>query len=478
MGSKLSAQTCKHSKASHAIHLRYSFEYRTLNLFTYVCRGHALQEWIDRRSSPNTRTRPHFNSGSIDSHFQRDRARIIHSASFRALQSKTQVLGLGESDFYRTRLTHSLEVAQIGFGISEHLRVTEQNKASEPWLPSFSLIESICLAHDLGHPPFGHSGEVALNYLMKDHGGFEGNGQTLRILTRLGEFSESHGLDLTRRSTLGTIKYPATYTQLASYTQPEAANSNLSHWEPPKCVYDEEQDVLAWLLEPFKSCDKNLFCTFAQPQGSHGQTQYKTLDTSIMELSDDIAYGVHDLEDAAELRLTTENTWRRHFISALMEIPANPIADNIDFFTEKLFSDLRRERKHAISQLVSYFISEVGIHENTAFHHPLLQFNATMAPTAHQILTLLKNFVLKHVILQPELQALQLKGQQMILQLFSRLVDNPQKLLPTPVYQDYLDSSNPHRVIADYIASHSDATATRLYHRLFTPGTGSIYDRF
>ncbi|HBA35051.1 MAG TPA: dGTPase, partial [Gammaproteobacteria bacterium] len=118
---------------------------------------------MDRRSSPNTRTRPHFNSGSIDSHFQRDRARIIHSASFRALQSKTQVLGLGESDFYRTRLTHSLEVAQIGFGISEHLRVTEQNKASEPWLPSFSLIESICLAHDLGHPPFGHSGEVALN---------------------------------------------------------------------------------------------------------------------------------------------------------------------------------------------------------------------------------------------------------------------------------------------------------------------------
>ena len=99
-----------------------------------------MQDWTLRRSSPKVQLQPHFNAGSIDSHFQRDRARIIHSASFRALQSKTQVLGLGESDFYRTRLTHSLEVAQIGSGICEHLRVAAEHEIYEPWIPSFSLI--------------------------------------------------------------------------------------------------------------------------------------------------------------------------------------------------------------------------------------------------------------------------------------------------------------------------------------------------
>jgi len=131
-----------------------------------------LNEWITRRSdeeAPAGQSTPQesargFNSTSVDSQYQRDRARIIHSASFRALQSKTQVLGLGESDFYRTRLTHSLEVAQIGSGICEWLR----NKPHDPpgqelqqWIPSLSLIEAICLAHDIGHSPFGHGGEVA-----------------------------------------------------------------------------------------------------------------------------------------------------------------------------------------------------------------------------------------------------------------------------------------------------------------------------
>ena len=133
----------------------------------------------------------------MDSQYQRDRARIIHSASFRALQSKTQVLGLGESDFYRTRLTHSLEVAQIGSGICEWLRNKPDNPPGpelEQWIPSLSLIEAICLAHDIGHSPFGHGGEVALNYMMKDDGGFEANGQTLRIVSRLGEYSPANGL--------------------------------------------------------------------------------------------------------------------------------------------------------------------------------------------------------------------------------------------------------------------------------------------
>ncbi len=108
--------------------------------------------------------------------FSRDRARIIHSAFFRRLQGKTQVLGLGESDFYRTRLTHSLEVAQIGSGISETLKTKyKNNKKIQKLLPCPNLIESMGLAHDIGHPPFGHGGEVALNYLMYENDGFEGN---------------------------------------------------------------------------------------------------------------------------------------------------------------------------------------------------------------------------------------------------------------------------------------------------------------
>ncbi len=436
-----------------------------------------MQDWTLRRSFPGVKLQPHFNAGSIDSHFQRDRARVIHSASFRALQSKTQVLGLGESDFYRTRLTHSLEVAQIGSGICEHLRVAAENTNYEFWIPSFSLIESICLAHDLGHPPFGHSGEVALNFLMKDYGGFEGNGQTLRILARLGEFSVHHGLDLTRRSTLGVIKYPATHGQLAHYQPKETTGSNLENWVPPKCIYAEEQPVLDWLLEPFPLADRSLLCSTISTEGGHDRTQYKSLDTSIMELSDDIAYGVHDLEDAAELRLTDKNRWEKHVVGQLLELPSNPISNKIDFYSDKLFSEYRRERKHAISRLVGYFISNVHIDENPDFTAPLLRFNAQMEPTAKCILILLKTFVLEQVILQPELQALQFKGQQMVIQLFRLLAENPEKLLPRQVYEMYSSSENKYRVVADYIASHSDATATQLHRRLFSPEAGSIYDR-
>jgi len=115
--------------------------------------------------------------------FHRDKARVLHSAAFRRLQSKTQIHNNGLSDFYRTRLTHSLEVSQIGSGIVERLKLAQPEFTA--LLPSGNLMEAICLSHDIGHPPFGHGGETALNYMMLDHGGFEGNGQTFRIVTQL-----------------------------------------------------------------------------------------------------------------------------------------------------------------------------------------------------------------------------------------------------------------------------------------------------
>jgi len=139
---------------------------------------------------------------------ERDRSRIIHSATFRRLQAKTQVLGIGESDFHRTRLTHTMEVAQIGRGIVLQLENGRWQDFTRI-LPTTAQIEAICFAHDLGHPPFGHSGETALNYVMRDKGGFEGNGQSLRIVSKLEPHTPELGLNLTRRVMLGILKYPA-----------------------------------------------------------------------------------------------------------------------------------------------------------------------------------------------------------------------------------------------------------------------------
>lgn len=148
-------------------------------------------QWQERRLKSDPRP------NDVRTDWDKDYARLIHSAAFRRLQSKTQVLGLGESDFYRTRLTHSMEVAQIGVGIVHWLK-DKHARNGQPEivnaLPEDALISSICLAHDIGHPPFGHGGEVALNVCMREFGGFEGNGQTLRILSRLDKCTKEHGL--------------------------------------------------------------------------------------------------------------------------------------------------------------------------------------------------------------------------------------------------------------------------------------------
>lgn len=454
-----------------------------------------MEDWIARRSQARTSTRTRFNAGTIESHFQRDRARVIHSAWFRALQSKTQVLGLGESDFYRTRLTHSLEVAQIGSGIVEHVRGENARnpltKDMAEWIAPLSLIDAACLAHDIGHSPFGHGGEVALNYMMRNDGGFEANGQTLRILSRLGEYSEDSGLDLTRRSTLSVIKYPGFCTELAQYhsTSEAQANTpganghsfnhalNIDHWHPPKGIYEDEREVLDWVLEPFSADDRKRFRHVEPQNNGHAKTVYKSLDTSIMELADDIAYGVHDLEDAVAMSLLSPSQWQQHFLQPLAEIENNPILSKQDFYSENLFSGTNKKRKHAISKLVGYLIDHIEIQEDTDFEHPLLRMQAVMDPNAAALLKLLKKFVMEQVILRPELQALQYRGQRVILTVFDICQHNMQRLLPPAVFEETKNSDNPKRELCDYIAGLTDASATRLYNRLTTPSTGSIFDR-
>jgi len=428
-----------------------------------------------------------FNGTSEDSQYQRDRARIIHSASFRSLQSKTQVLGLGESDFYRTRLTHSLEVAQIGSGICEWLRERSTLAGSDLVLvPSFSLIEAICLAHDIGHGPFGHGGEVAMNTMMREHGGFEANGQTLRILARLGEYSPDAGLDLTRRTMLGTIKYPALHSAVHRYPDEAAPPGpaadrddpvplNIDRWAPPKCLYDSEADVLDWLLEPFTATDRSRFIELETPPTGHRHALHKPFDTSIMELADDIAYGVHDLEDALALGLVERDAWRTRVSDVIRALPDNPVKALVDTYDAELFDGSAKARKHAVSRLVGYLIRSIDARRQGRFEHPLLDLQAVMEPVAYEILCLIKDFVMQHVILRPELQMLQYKGQRVVVRLFGIFEANPERLLPHAVRAAW-EREGP-RAIADYLAAMTDVSAGKLYHKLLSPTSGSIFDR-
>lgn len=425
--------------------------------------------------------------------YQRDRARVIHSASFRRLQAKTQIFGLSESDFYRTRLTHSMEVAQIGSGLVEQLITLAENSSNTAgylaWLPSFYLMEAICLAHDLGHPPFGHGGEVALNYMMRSHGGFEGNAQTLRVLAKLGEYTDKNGIDLSRRAILGVLKYPAIYTDIIkqnkSYLQeiakPELLDFKtlqMKAWYPPKSsVYEEEKQVFEWVLSPFSEQDRINFTQLFDNNKPFKVTHHKSFDTTIMEIADDIAYGIHDLEDALAMSMVPKSIW----IEEVMNAPCFVIAPLWgEKMTERLFSNRSKDRKHAISKMVGIMIESISVEENTLFEHPLLRYQARLGSTEMAVLELLKDFVYKNVITLPEVKGMEYKGQLIILDLFNSLRANPMALLPRNTYQKYLNAQNNNaqqRVIADYVAGMTNTYAERLYAKLFLPLQGSIFDR-
>jgi dGTPase len=439
--------------------------------------------WETRRSGTNLRRA----QGDYRDSYSRDRARVIHSAAFRRLQAKTQVLGIGEGDFHRTRLTHSMEAAQIARGIVKALQANKS--AGEPWarwLPNPNLIETIALAHDLGHPPFGHGGEIALNYAMRDAGGFEGNGQTLRLLARTEAHTEGYGLDLTRRSLLGVLKYPARYeevcrTQLAA---PPVTLRQLKRedWKPPKCYMATERDVVDWILQPLSKGERLLLTSLktAPTASSHGKPKHHSFDTGIMELGDDIAYGVHDFEDAVALRLIGPSDWDR-IAGATERSWADTVGlSDFDKLAADLFQGSSHSRKRAIGGLVHALIVSVEVREEAQFEHPLLRFQAVLPDPARQFLDGFRNLVADRVIKTPQVQTLEYRGQQLVLQLFEALAGDPQRLLKVNFAQEHLaagDDAAKLRVICDYVAGMTDEYATRMYERLFVPRQGQFSDR-
>ncbi|AJQ95748.1 anti-phage deoxyguanosine triphosphatase [Gynuella sunshinyii] len=436
-----------------------------------------MDQWVQRQSDRKR------SSDTKDEYFFRiDRSRVINSLAFRRLQSKTQVHGVGESEFFRTRLTHSMEVAQVGNSITYRLNyiADQRDCPSKDWLAPVSLIETICLAHDLGHPAFGHNGERTLNFFLHDDGGFEGNGQTFRILSKLGEYSSEFGYNLTRRALLGIIKYPVLHSQLKrQYPKPELlSTTDIRKWSPPKCIHDTEKDTLDWVLNPFSDRDKEQFTSVVEVKGKL-KSQYKSFDTSIMECADDIAYGVHDLEDALVMQLLDRHKVCEKLRCELEELSLLVTKSwgsaNKSYLSAKLASGKLEDTKAAISSIINIFVRGTTIFKQDKFESPLLDFQCIMDSERKDILGSFKEFVYDQVISQPSVQTLEFKGQKIITDLFIALKSKPYSLLPTIVQEKITEESNLDRIIADYISSMTDIEACKLYQRLFTPEQGSIF---
>lgn len=429
--------------------------------------------WTERREVIHSQRQ-----GDHRSVFQRDKARILHSAAFRRLQAKTQVLGVGNGDFHRTRLTHSLEASQIGQGIAIRLATKYPEQAQKLDLDP-TLIEGLCLAHDIGHPPFGHGGEIALNYMMRDHGGFEGNGQTFRIITKLEPYTPDHGMNLSRRSLLGLVKYPNFLDNANRIRKPNAINDSkqikASDWLPPKGLFLDDEAAFEWLLAPLSEHDKNEFISLkAAPSDTHhSKTQHKSFDCSIMELADDIAYAVHDLEDAIVMGIIHPHQFEQELVAPIKALKAEWISKEIEKLGTKLFNSEHYERKDAIGALVNHFISAIDIVEkDIAFEEDLLRYNAVMPAQQEAALKVFKDFVFHRVIQKPEMQQLEYKGQQIIIDLFTAFSSDPQRLLPLNTRKRWLEAQQHNkeaRVISDYISGMTDGFAFRMHANLFMP---------
>jgi dGTPase len=380
--------------------------------------------------------------------FARDRARLLHSASLRRLSAKTQVVQPGDDDFVRNRLTHSLEVAQIGREFGAALGC------------SADVVDTACLAHDLGHPPFGHNGEQALDAIAADIGGFEGNAQTLRLLTRL-EPKRVHpdgrpaGLNLTRASLDAATKYP--------WARGE------SPWPTTKFgVYADDVPVFAWFRE-------------GRPAGA------RCIEADVMDWSDDVAYSVHDVEDAiASGRLDVRRLRDTTDVDSVLAVATGIYA--ADLGTDALGAALERvlasgavptaydgsrgdraALKDMTSRLIGRFVLAVEV--ATREHHgggPLTRYDACLVvPDDTRAECAVLKAVAAHFVMHAQERVEVMAGQRAVVRdLVEAYLDDPVGRLDPELLADWKDADGDAaalRVVIDQVASLTDVRALHLH---------------
>jgi dGTPase len=400
--------------------------------------------------------------------FQIDRDRVLHTPTFRRLQNKTQVFWSGEYDFYRTRLTHSLEVAQIGKSICHWLKSRPDGPLAEDFFIDPDLVEAVCLSHDLGHPPFGHAGERTLNHLMRERGGFEGNAQTLRLLTERIFSAKRSGMDPTRAFLDGVLKYKSLWSELknASGKTPE------HHF-----IYDDQQQYLDWAM------GGNDF-PMELPPGK-ARDAFKSIECQVMDWADDTAYSLNDLSDSVRagfLNIERIEGWaekRDHPISE-----GTPLGD--------LMRAIRRKRVDPfVGKRIGRYIQSTRLETDVNFLSGMSQryrYRLVIDPEMRAESALFKKLAFEVVFLSPQLKQLEHKGSRMLHQLWEVLgeryisggtIDGQDfQLLPadTAAEINAADESTRARLVCDFLAGMTDGYAARTYKRLFSPDFGSIGD--
>ncbi len=395
--------------------------------------------------------------------FQIDRDRIIHAHAFRKLQSKTQVFLSGEYDFYRTRLTHSIEVAQIGRSICHYLRTLGGVLRDDFYIDS-DLVEAICLAHDLGHPPFGHSGERTLQELMVAWGGFEGNAQTLHLLTETMYQNEAgvHGMAPTRALLDGVLKYKKLFREFP--TPPS------NHF-----LYDTQEHVRAFV-----------FGQATIPPDLHAGEKlnaFKSVECQIMDWADDAAYSVNDVVDGVKAGYLTIERIENWAAGEAIDPPRQQLLD-------ELIDAITRDRlENVFSQKIGAFIKGCRLRERDNFlagRTNRYRFELVVTPTAERTVYFFKKMANDIIFESPQIQQMEHKARKVLFDLWQscwrNYVDKPArviKILPPRVGRLVEAAPTPAekaRQICDWLAGLSDGMIVRTYRRLFDPEFGSIRD--
>jgi dGTPase len=410
---------------------------------------------FDREIFVNATNRPR--REDYRSVFHQDRDRIMFTPAFRRLQAKTQVFQAGEYDFYRTRLTHSMEVASIAKSIAVWLRGKNPGVQIDP-----DLLEAICLAHDIGHPPFGHSGERVLQKLMVDHGGFEGNAQTLRILTRTiyNRDAGRAGMSASRALLDGVLKYKRLYRDRAG---------DHHHF-----IYDEEENVIEFC-----------FGTRDLPGmlGGAAVNKFKSLECQVMDLADDIAYSCFDVVDGAKARFLTLER-----IAAWTAAPGRDLDGPQKGYLDALLQmiregDLQRKMSAVVGELIQS--SSLAPAENfMTARTRRYAYELRIGPEAHARIKLQKALSRDLVFGSSALHQIEHKGGHVLRELGGALFanylaagDKPARLVPDEVHRAVCAAGTESaraRLLCDHLSGMTDAYALRSYKRLFDPDYGSI----